>query len=280
MADIDMPETQPAAETQFAETQFETQPTPLGQLRLSDEEWLELVCWSVGNQHLYCETPRQQFWDELKLYFLEMFTRDLKNPDWVLNCLARIHRQKQAQLLRDSGKAESETDLDQALDQWVQILDDISENRRQAREEAAASEENDWTIAHSMQDHMMEHMRNKRRLGDASPDPESMPELTGQEDNSQSLLPDSQSPVPHNSCACQQSPLSPEKHTELLQKGMESVLTPLAAAIQSLTAARGTGSEPQQNENLHTDMASLREEMNVKMSAIMSILQELCRGVS
>ncbi|PGG95083.1 hypothetical protein AJ80_10025 [Polytolypa hystricis UAMH7299] len=103
MADIDMPETQPAAETQFAETQFETQPTPLGeedwlqslqqtvtpnppsvnspspaagpiqinftgpntsgmwtgQLWLSDEEWLELVHWSVGNQHLYCETPCQ-----------------------------------------------------------------------------------------------------------------------------------------------------------------------------------------------------------------------------
>ncbi|PGH08127.1 hypothetical protein AJ80_07921 [Polytolypa hystricis UAMH7299] len=145
---------------------------PAGQLWISDEEQLELVHWCVGNQQLYCEGLRQQFWNELKAYFLETYNRELKNPDWVLTCLAKIHWQKQAQLLRDSGKAESETDLDQALDQWVQILDDICENRRRAREEAAASEESDWTIARRMQDNMMEHMRNKRRLGDPSPDPE------------------------------------------------------------------------------------------------------------
>ncbi|PGH12607.1 hypothetical protein AJ80_06666 [Polytolypa hystricis UAMH7299] len=216
--------------------------TWLRQLRVRASERLELIRWCVGNQQLYRDGPRQQFWEELRVFFAETYNREIKSPDHVIRRMVKSHRKKQAALLRDFGRAESETDLDQALDQWIEIVDDTERNKREAREAAAASEENEQTVARCIQDSMMERMRNKRRLRDPSSDSELEEESQGSRTNdSRSPLPRDyfQSPIPRNSRsrARRRLPLSPEEHAEVLQKGMENVLSPLAAAVESLAAA-------------------------------------------
>ncbi|PGG97067.1 hypothetical protein AJ80_09747 [Polytolypa hystricis UAMH7299] len=102
LVDIELTKSQsPLGEEDWPQSlpQFNSSSRPMGQLQISDKEQLELVHWCIGNQQLYCEGPYQQFWNELKAYFLETYNRELKNPDQVLTCLAKIHQQKQAQLL-------------------------------------------------------------------------------------------------------------------------------------------------------------------------------------
>ncbi|OJD09821.1 hypothetical protein ACJ73_10074 [Blastomyces percursus] len=135
-----------------------TQPSQ-GALRVAEHEKLECIRYCVGNQDEYRELPRFQFWNNFKSWFEETFGRPLKQPDRMISQLVRKHQEKKDAIREESGTARSVTDLDQALDEWIQILGDLE----------AAAEENHRQRSRRMQDGMMERRRkrNRERLGDS-----------------------------------------------------------------------------------------------------------------
>ncbi|OJD19096.1 hypothetical protein ACJ73_08663 [Blastomyces percursus] len=138
-------------------------------LCVAEYEKLECIRSCVGNQDEYRALPRFQFWNNFKSWFEETFGRPLKQPDRMISQLIRKHREKKNAIREESGTARSVTDLDQALDEWIQILDDLEAAKRLAKEDAAAAEENHRQRSRRMQDDMMERRRkrNRERLGDS-----------------------------------------------------------------------------------------------------------------
>ncbi|OJD27977.1 hypothetical protein ACJ73_00610 [Blastomyces percursus] len=113
-----------------------------GALRVAEHEKLECIRYCVGNQDEYRALPRFQFWNNFKSWFEETFGRPLKQPDRMISQLVRKYQEKNNAIREESGTARSVTVLDQALDEWIQILDDLEAAKRLAKEDAAAAEEN------------------------------------------------------------------------------------------------------------------------------------------
>ncbi|OJD25050.1 hypothetical protein ACJ73_03578 [Blastomyces percursus] len=132
-------------------------------------EKLKCIRYCVGNQDEYRALPRFQFWNNFKSWFEETFGRPLKQPDRMISQLIRKHRDKKNAIREECGTARSVTDPDQALDEWIQILDDLEAAMRPAKEDAAAAEENHRQRSRRMQDDMMERRRkrNRERRGDS-----------------------------------------------------------------------------------------------------------------
>ncbi|OJD10035.1 hypothetical protein AJ78_08788 [Emergomyces pasteurianus Ep9510] len=228
-----------------------------GYLRVAKYEKLKSIRYCVGNQDDYRHLPRSQFWNNFKTWFENTFGRSLRQPDRMIAQLVKKHREKQAAMLAESGTARSETDLDQALDEWLQILDDIQEAKRQAKEDA---EEYHRQRSQQMQNDMMKHRRKRIRhqQGDSSPG----------------------SNIQTPSDSGQQS-------SDVIQ-GLATALNPIAAAIESLAVsrnARRASSLAENNTVLRTDVADLKERVNEisgqmsaireQMGAMMAILQRM-----
>ena len=70
---------------------------------------------------------------------ISIFNRDIKFFDQLLAHLVKEHCQKQAAQLTKSGVVVSETDLNQILDKWIEILNDV-EQKKNLDSAAAAAE--------------------------------------------------------------------------------------------------------------------------------------------
>ncbi|OJD18671.1 hypothetical protein ACJ73_08698 [Blastomyces percursus] len=109
-----------------------------GPRRINDRERVELACCAIGLCGLYMNPKTRR---EFKLR-LQEFCRDepnlsIQNPERVLYRMEKNQRFLNQQNEKTSGTAWSETDLAQALDEWIEIVDGF----RQEREQRQAEEE-------------------------------------------------------------------------------------------------------------------------------------------
>ncbi|KKZ64408.1 hypothetical protein EMCG_09612 [[Emmonsia] crescens] len=90
---------------------------------------------------------------------MEEFARDLKQPDRLISRIVRDQRAKQALIRRESGTARDFSGLDQALNEWIQILDDIEERRTETRTNTANELETSRQQSRQLQNDMMRRGR-------------------------------------------------------------------------------------------------------------------------
>ncbi|KAL1975630.1 hypothetical protein VTN31DRAFT_4022 [Thermomyces dupontii] len=104
---------------------------------LSPDEQLALVRWAIQRSREYRQS-KSRFQVILRRLFLEEFGRELRHPNRCLARLVRIHKEQQKRIARASGEEYPDPQLAHALDEWVQILDDIE--RVSEKKEAAKAE--------------------------------------------------------------------------------------------------------------------------------------------
>lgn len=140
------------------------QAAPQGGYRLTDGEQLRFVKHAINNVDLYrAPKKRGAFWAEMTRWCAEELGNDIKHPNKLLSKYVGRQKERNDQALRASGVALASTDLDQALDYWIQMDEDHKEVLAK-KKDAQNKEEEDKTVAHVARDNMMRRHSRKRPL--------------------------------------------------------------------------------------------------------------------
>lgn len=142
-------------------------PAKGSQIRLNEREKLELVRNAVRNADIYRQAgSRRVFWDTMSTFCQESLGLPLKNPDRVLKKLVDAQRKKASENLLASGVAVAVTDLEQAVQVWIEIIDD--EEALQAEKKGAKDTQEDEArrVASVARHNLMHRQTQKRTLDD------------------------------------------------------------------------------------------------------------------
>ena len=139
--------------------------------KLSLNEQIALVRWAIQHSREYRQS-KSRFQVSLRRLFLEEFGRELKHPNRSLARLVRLHKEQKKRIARASGEEFSDPQLVHALDEWVQILDDIERVKQEVSEQKeAAKAEKRASIR--LQNNMMTRMADRLRENNPSDGPDS-----------------------------------------------------------------------------------------------------------
>ena len=101
---------------------------------------------------------------ELKAFMMAIFHQDIKQPDWIVAHITEKHLEKWKAELIKSGIVISETDLDQALDKWIEILDNIQQEKDANTAIIASKEAQKEDTARKTQQEIIECLQKRKQL--------------------------------------------------------------------------------------------------------------------
>ncbi len=107
---------------------------------LKEIQHVQMIQWCVSHKADYIDKnfARSRFWSDLRSFCAQELGVDIKNPDRVLGNLVKKHKISCQEIDNGSGIAIQPTDLSQALDEWVQVLDDLATYKADQKAEKSA----------------------------------------------------------------------------------------------------------------------------------------------
>ncbi|KAF8454418.1 hypothetical protein BGX38DRAFT_1268017 [Terfezia claveryi] len=124
---------------------------------------LQLICLCVENRERYIEESLETtFWQYISILFKEISSHhgaDVRKKviSMVSECKATLEARKQL-----SGVAlPPVTDLEQAIDLWIELCERRTENKKNIKAEASAEVNNDKVIAEVMRDNLTKRLGKK-----------------------------------------------------------------------------------------------------------------------
>ncbi len=141
------------------------------QIQLIKTEQLQIIYWCVDNSHLYQIKLKQNFHDKLCKFLLDMLHLNIKDSDCVLRCLVKAHWIAQAVLKKTSDIAYSEINLEQALDEWIKIINEVAQQKTEASAANTQVQDN-YDTACWLQKNMMIWLQKWKWLEDSDNDSE------------------------------------------------------------------------------------------------------------
>lgn len=141
-------------------------PAKGSQIRLNEREKLELVRHAVRNADIYRQFgSRSAFWNTLSTFFEETRGLPLKNPDKVLKRLVDAHRKRASENPLAPGVAVAVTEIEQAVQAWVKIIDDEEAVRAEKRGAKNTQGVEARRVASVARPNSMHRQTEQRRLG-------------------------------------------------------------------------------------------------------------------
>ena len=94
-------------------------------LKITD--YLEMICWCIENQTLLKKNnySKHQFFQALTFFMKKMFNKNLRTSDRTIAHLIKAHKITQKKTKKKSEIAIFNINLNQILDLWIEILDDL-----------------------------------------------------------------------------------------------------------------------------------------------------------
>jgi protein-tyrosine-phosphatase len=147
---------------------------PSKQTKLNEADKIVLVQLCVENQEKYYYGNMKKFWIEVSVLLQQKTGKELKDPNSTITGMVALRRVKREQEKLESGTVQSDTQLSQALDKWIERLDSI-EAEKLATTKTTEELEAEKEIAQRRRDNLLKPRGRKRTLHpsiSSSTDPE------------------------------------------------------------------------------------------------------------
>ncbi|OJD12397.1 hypothetical protein AJ78_07005, partial [Emergomyces pasteurianus Ep9510] len=239
--------------------------------RMNEEEYLQLVRCAVKSSNLY-QDSKTQFRQALQDFCRNELNNPILHPDRVLACLENKHREMMKRNATASGIAWAESDLAQALDQWIETVNGFEQEREERRAEAEHTENQNQEIAREHQDNLMRRYRIRSwRLRDPVID-ESNEEMTV----ASTPIQRSQIRSPRGrSSSSRTSSSTPDQlavQMEAFSGIMRDGFTEVSSALRSLNSA--DNNSERLRAQWQEDMNEMRVELSSQLTQIFNLLQQ------
>ncbi|KAJ9193235.1 hypothetical protein DTO164E3_6847 [Paecilomyces variotii] len=141
----------------------------------TEQEELRIVHWLLNHRDEYADRniPRAEFWAKCGNWIQQEFGKTYCRVDRSIQQLVKKKKQEMDAITKGSGLAIADTDWKQALDAWIEFLNDLKKAEQERKEEQSAARDQ----ANSHRDLLASRMMKRRRTDE----------------------PDSQSPIPESS---------------------------------------------------------------------------------
>lgn len=141
--------------------------------RLSLEEQTECIKWLLTHRSLFADknVQKKTFWKQFADWMTDELGKTLSNPDRTVRTWEGKRRQEAEGEIRSSGEPIADTAWKQAMDEWIQFVDDVKTREQEERELKSAEASSQREVTKRLHETLLTRFRdreNSEDLGDES----------------------------------------------------------------------------------------------------------------